>query len=113
MIYNGQPTVVIAHDNREILKVLARMLQPSYRIGSQADDGEAAFRAVQTHQPQLATLDISMPMMNGLEVARQLRAAHSSTKVVFLRLQPSIEFIEEARHCANGYVIKMRLSSDL
>ena len=110
---NGQPTVVIADDNREILKVLASLLQPSHRVVSQAEDGETAFRAIQTHQPELAILDISMPAMNGLEVARRLRAAHSSTKVVFLTLQTSSDFIEEARRCANGYITKMRLHSDL
>jgi CheY-like chemotaxis protein len=110
---NGHHTVVIADDNREILKVLASLLQPSHRIIAQAVDGETALRAIQTHQPELAILDISMPAMNGLEVARRLRAAHSSTKVVFLTLQTSSDFIEEARRCANGYITKMRLHSDL
>ena len=93
--------------------MLASLLQPSHRVVSQAEDGETAFRAIQTHQPELAILDISMPAMNGLEVARRLRAAHSSTKVVFLTLQTSIKLVEEARRHANGYVIKMRLASDL
>jgi DNA-binding NarL/FixJ family response regulator len=94
--------------------VLASLLQPSYKIVAQAEDGDMALKAIQTHQPQLAILDISMPMMNGLEVARQLRAIHSSTKVVFLTLQiSSIEFTEEARRCASGFVTKMRLYSDL
>jgi DNA-binding NarL/FixJ family response regulator len=110
---NGPRTVVIADDNREILKKIAGLLQPSYKIVSRAEDGEAALRAIKTHQPQLAVLDISMPKMNGLEIARQLRAAHSSTKVVFLTLQTSIELIEEARRYANGYVTKMRLFKDL
>jgi hypothetical protein len=69
---NGLPTVVIADDNREILKVLAKLLRPSYRIVAQAEDGGVALRAIQPHQPQLAILDISMPTMNGLEVAGQL-----------------------------------------
>jgi DNA-binding NarL/FixJ family response regulator len=110
---NGQPTVVIADDNREILKVLACLLQPSHRIVAQAEDGETALRAIQTHQPELAILDISMPVMNGLEVARQLRAAHSSTKVVFLTFHTAIELIDEARRFASGYVTKMQLHSDL
>jgi CheY-like chemotaxis protein len=110
---NGQPAVVIADDNREILKVLAGLLQSSYKIVFLAEDGETALGAIKTHHPQLAILDISMPTMNGLEVARQLRAARSSTKVVFLTLQASIEFVEEARCCANGFVTKMRLHRDL
>jgi DNA-binding NarL/FixJ family response regulator len=113
VLNNGLPTVLIADDNREILKVLAKLLGPSYRIVSTAEDGGTALRAIQTHHPQLAILDISMPIMNGLEVARQLRAIHSSTKVVLLTLQTSIELIEKARHCANGYVVKMRLFNDL
>jgi CheY-like chemotaxis protein len=112
-IDNGQATIVIADDNREILKLLTRLLQPSFRIVSLAEDGETALRAIQTHQPELAILDICMPMMSGIEVARQLRANHSSTKVVFLTLEMSNELIEEARRYANGYVTKMRLSSDL
>lgn len=110
---NDMPSVVIADDNREILRVLAKLLQPSYRIVSQAEDGYTALRAIKTYQPQLAILDISMPIMNGFQVTRQLRAAASSTKVVFLTLQTSIQLVEEARRCANGYVIKMRLLSDL
>jgi CheY-like chemotaxis protein len=110
---SGQATVVIADDNREILKMLTRLLQPSFRIVSLAEDGKTALRAIHAHQPELAILDISMPEMSGLEVARQLRAAHSSTKVVFLTLEMSIELVEEARRYANGYVTKMRLSSDL
>jgi CheY-like chemotaxis protein len=99
---NGLPTVVIADDNREILKVLAKLLRPSYRIVAQAEDGGVALRAIQPHQPQLAILDISMPTMNGLEVAGQLWEARSSTKVVFLTLQTSIELTHEARRCADG-----------
>jgi DNA-binding NarL/FixJ family response regulator len=113
VVENGPPTVVIADDNREMLKALASLLQPSYRIVFQAEDGGGALRAIQTHQPELAILDISMPVMNGLEVARQLRAAHSPTKVVFFTLLTSIEFIEEARRCANGFVNKLSLSRDL
>ena len=67
MLNNELPTVAIADDNREILRVLAKLLPPSYRIVSAAEDGGTAFRAIQTHQPQLAILDISMPIMNGLK----------------------------------------------
>jgi DNA-binding NarL/FixJ family response regulator len=113
VIHNGLPTVVIADDNREILKALTGLLEPSYRIVALAEDGAAALKAIETLQPQLAILDISMPIMNGLEVARQLRAAQSSTKVVILTLQTSIEIIEEARRYTSGYVHKMQLASDL
>ncbi len=113
MLNDELATVVIADDNREILKVLAKLLRPRYRIVSAAEDGGTAFRAIQTHQPQLAILDISMPIMNGLEVAGQLRAIHSSTKIVLLTLQTSNELVHEARRCANGCVVKMLLYSDL
>ena len=85
--YDFQPTLVLADDNPEILKRLARLLQPSFTIVAQAQDGYAAFNAIQELRPQLAILDVSMPKMDGLAVARELAKAQVPTRVVFLTNQ--------------------------
>jgi two-component system, NarL family, response regulator EvgA len=56
-----------------------------FRIVAQVGDGLEAFRAINDHIPQLAVLDISIPKMNGMEVARWLSQATHLTKSVFLR----------------------------
>lgn len=108
-----KPTVVIADDNPEILKVMAGLLQLSFTIVAQAADGLEALEAINEHHPQLAILDLSMPKMDGFEVASQLTKDKSSTRVVFLTLQSGHDIIEEARRCGHGYVAKVRLDSDL
>jgi CheY-like chemotaxis protein len=79
-------TVVLADDNPKILEILATFLPPAFSIVAKVDDGELALEAIKELRPRLAILDVSMPKINGLEVARRLIEAKSSTKVVFLTL---------------------------
>ena len=104
---------MIADDNPVMLKVVAGLLQSSFTIVAQAADGILAYEAIHEHRPQLAILDLSMPKMDGFEVARELSKTNSSTKVVFLTFQSGLHIVEQARRFGHGYVAKMRLSSDL
>jgi DNA-binding NarL/FixJ family response regulator len=108
-----QPTLVLADDNPEILKRLTRLLQPFFTIVAQAQDGYAAFNAIQELRPQLAILDVLMPKMDGLAVARELAKAQVPTRVVFLTNLSGENFVAEARRLGYGYVAKMQLYSDL
>src|SRR6266481_1688605 len=96
-----------------MLGVVAKLLNSKFTVVGRAGDGFAALKAIKEFRPQLAILDISMPKINGLDVAKQLNKAQSLTKVVFLSLLIGEDFITEARRCAHGYVTKMRLHSDL
>jgi DNA-binding NarL/FixJ family response regulator len=110
---DDQPTIVIADDNHEILEAVDDLHSGSFRIVAQVGDGLEAFRAIKEQTPQLAVLDISMPKMNGMEVARWLRQATHPTKIVFLTLMTGDDFIREARRYGHGFVAKSRLYSDL
>jgi DNA-binding NarL/FixJ family response regulator len=61
----------------------------------------------------LPSSTISMPKMNGMEVARWLRQATHPTKIVFLTLMRGDDFIREAKRYGHGFVAKSRLNSDL
>jgi DNA-binding NarL/FixJ family response regulator len=106
-------TVVLADDNPKVLEMLATFLPPAFSIVAKVDDGELALEAIKELRPRLAILDVSIPKINGLEVARRLIEAKSSTKVVFLTLLAGQEFIDEARRCGHGYVSKMQFHFDL
>jgi CheY-like chemotaxis protein len=80
---NDHPTVVTADDNAEILDAVRDLLSGSFCIVAQAGDGLEAFRVINEHSPQLAVLDLSMPKINGMEVARRLSEAKHPTKIAF------------------------------
>jgi CheY-like chemotaxis protein len=109
---DDEPSVVIADDNDAILDVVRDLLSGSFWIVAQVGDGLEAFRAINEHAPQLAVLDISMPKMNGMEVARWLSRATHPTKIVFLTLMTGDDFIREAKRYGHGFVAKSRLNSD-
>ena len=93
--------------------MLAELLQPRFSVVAQARNGDEALRAVERLPPRLAIFDVSMPKLNGFEVARKLIESQSSTKIVFFTLLSGKEFIDEARRCGNGYVAKTRAYSNL
>lgn len=69
------PTAVLAEDEPLLADELADMLQalwPQLRVVARVGDGVAALNAIETHQPDVAFLDIHMPLLNGIEVARQI-----------------------------------------
>jgi DNA-binding NarL/FixJ family response regulator len=110
---DDEPTIIIADDNAAILEAVGNLLSGSFRIVAQVGDGLEAFRAINEHTPQLAVLDISMPKMNGMEVARWLSQAKHLTKIVFLTLMTGDDFFREAKRYGHGFVAKSRLNSDL
>ena len=106
--------VLLIDDNDAMVARATAVLSPSCTIVGSAADGPAALRAAQTLRPQVIVLDISMPGMNGLEVAQHLRRSGSTAAVVFLTVHDEEEFVEAARAAgAIGYVVKPRLASDL
>lgn len=107
-------SVLLADDHREFLAVETRLLEPEFEVVKAVCDGEAAFLEAARLEPDLLVLDISMPIMGGIDTARRLRAAGSPTKVVFLTVHGDPDFVRAALATgASGYVTKCRLASDL
>jgi CheY-like chemotaxis protein len=74
------PTVVIAEDETLLRYALERTLQRECKIVASVGNGEAAVQAVDEHQPDIALLDISMPVLNGLEAAQTITEAQPAVK---------------------------------
>lgn len=108
-----RPTVVFADDNLKVINVACTLLSATYRVVKVAVDGEEAVRSICELRPDFAVLDISMPKMDGIRVARQLRLAGLSTRVVFVTLIDDEDYLQEAQSVGFGYVLKRRLTLDL
>ena len=106
--------VLLVDDNEAMLNRVAAVLTPGCEVVGAVKDGPSAIRAVETLQPEVIVLDISMPGMTGLEVASRLRASGSTAAVVFLTVHDDEEFLLAAKAAGGtGYVIKRRLGTDL
>jgi two-component system response regulator MprA len=90
------PTRVPAHllvvdDDPNLLRMLRRgFVLAGYTVAA-AEDGEAALRTVREHEPDLVVLDVMLPEVDGLEVARRLRAASSRVPIVMLTARGQLE----------------------
>lgn len=106
--------VLLVDDNGEMLTDLRDELGAEFEIAGTADNGEEAIREVLLLDPDVIVLDITMPVMNGLQVASSLRDMHRRTKILFLTIHEEPEYISAAFSVgACGYVTKRRLASDL
>ena len=77
-------------------------------------DGRSLQRAVELRHPDLVVLDITLPGLSGIELARNLAAATAAPKIVFLTVHDDPDYAREALAAgALGYVVKSRLASDL
>ncbi len=107
--------VVIADDHemfRQGLKVLLE--EEGFMFVGEASDGREAVRLCEAHHPEVAILDLSMPMLNGVFAAREIIMANPRTKVVLLTQHTEEHVVLEAlRAGVRGYVLKTRASSEL
>ena len=106
--------ILLADDHREMLKRVVHLLQSEFEVVGAVNDGQALLEAASKLRPDVVVLDISMPVINGLEAADRLRGVGSKAKVVFLTVHENPDFVHASRaRGALGYVVKHRLTSDL
>jgi DNA-binding NarL/FixJ family response regulator len=107
-------TVFLADDNVDMLADLRDELTGQFIISGTAANGQDALRDVLRCGPDVLVLDITMPLLNGLQVAEQLRSSNCRTKILFLTIHEEPEYISAAFSAgACGYVSKRHLASDL
>jgi DNA-binding NarL/FixJ family response regulator len=106
--------VVVADDLAPFLGAIAEQLEGSFDVVGLATNGRDALEATLLLNPDLVLLDISMPGMNGIEVAEELKARLHQSKIVFLTAleDPDILAVCLASG-ARGYVVKSLMDSDL
>jgi DNA-binding NarL/FixJ family response regulator len=110
MTDRARPRVLVVEDHPLIREGVAAVLAGVCEIVGTVADGRAALAAVNALQPTVVVLDLSLPGMNGLEVATHLRDAGSNVRIVFLSVYDDEELTRAAIAAGgNAYVVKSRL----
>jgi CheY-like chemotaxis protein len=110
----GTIRVLIADDNKEMRDMLTSMLGAELNVIRAVGDGGAALTAATQLLADVAILDIGMPVLNGIEVARRIRDTQTNVAVVFLTACSDIDTFDAAKESGSlAYVLKLRLCSDL
>ena len=107
------PRILIADDHLGMLQKVTQLLEPEFDVVGMVSDGQALLTAVSELQPDVVILDISMPGINGIKAARQLKQTGSTAKHIFLTIHEDPDFLSKALSTGTlGYVVKSRLASD-
>ena len=110
----ASPRVVVADDMPEMRESVTQLLRHDFDIVGSAQNGEEAIEAAALLNPDLVVLDISMPILNGIQVASLLRESGCRAKVIFLTVHEDEDYVDAAFSVgASGYVFKSRVATDL
>jgi DNA-binding NarL/FixJ family response regulator len=110
----SRPRLVLVDDHTILAEGLKSLLEPEFDLIGIFADGRDVLTAAPKLQPDIIVLDISMPSMNGIDAARQLKKLMPAVKVLFLTMHPDVSFVREAfRAGACGYVLKRSAVSEL
>ena len=109
-----RPRVILADDHTLLVDGLRSLLEPQCELVDTVGDGRALVEAAQRLHPDIILLDISMPLLNGLEAAHQLTALVPKSKLIFLTMHADRSYLREAfRAGAAGYLLKRSAASEL
>ncbi len=109
-----RPRVLLADDHRLLREAFAELLRADCDVVGAAADGRALLDLGLELQPDIVVLDIAMPLLNGLDAARQLKRTLPDVKLVFLTVSEDPDLAAEAfRVGASGYLLKNSAASEL
>ena len=109
-----RPKVLLADDHAMVAKTLGRLLAEVVDLlGTVSDGGQLVDRARQV-KPDIIVTDVNMPVVNGLDAMRQLRAEGFHAKFIFVSMHADAQLASEALHAgASGFVFKQAAGEEL
>jgi DNA-binding NarL/FixJ family response regulator len=108
--------VLVAEDFAPFREFIGSTLgkRHNLRVICEVADGQEAIQKAEELKPDLILLDIGLPVLNGIEVARRIRKLAPESKIIFVSQESSPEVVREALNLgARGYVLKTRAAIDL
>jgi DNA-binding NarL/FixJ family response regulator len=106
--------ILLADDHAMLLDAFKALLEPEFDVVGAVTDGRMLLTECSRLNPDVVLLDIAMPLLNGLDAGRQLRAQHHSVRLVYLTMNPDPDLAGEAlRLGASAYVLKSSAANEL
>jgi two-component system response regulator NreC len=107
--------LLLADDNAPVRRSLKTLLErEGFEVIGEASDGHQAVSLAGRHRPDVILLDLSMPYLNGIEAARQIRKSNPQARTIILTVHREYHYVLEALEAgARGYILKSRAVEDL
>lgn len=109
-----RPRLLLVDEHRLMVEGLRRILEPRYEIVGMFGNGQELVATAEAQRPDLILLDIALPLLNGLDAARQLKERGISARLLFVTAHSDPCYVREALHIgANGYLLKRGSAEEL
>jgi len=109
-----RPRILLADDHTLVVEGFRRLLEAEFDVVGVVEDGRTLLTAAARLRPDVILLDISMPLLNGIDAARQLRKTQPEAKIIFVTMHADPAYVAEAlREGAAGYVLKRSAATEL
>lgn len=106
--------ILVADDHELMRDRVVHLLKREFDVLDAVADGPTLLEVAARLKPDVCVLDISMPLMSGIETAAQLKQSGLLMKIIFLTIHDDVDFVGAAFETgANGYVLKTRMAADL
>ena len=110
----NKPRILLADDHPMVLEGVAKILEDNFDIVDKVEDGRALLDSAKRLKPDVIVTDMAMPLLNGLEAARQLKKLVPDSRLIFLTMHADATYAKEAFDAgASGYLLKRSAASEL
>ena len=110
----NKPRIVLAEDHTMVAEGIGKLLRKNYRLVKIVTNGKSLLETVKKDPPDLILVDISLPLLNGIEATRQIKKIFPSIKIVILTMYADSHLVKEAIAAGiSGYLLKESAASEL
>jgi len=114
MLRRNLPRIIIADDHTLVAEACKKLLENDYEVVCTVGDGRSLVRAAAEMRPHLIIVDVSMPLLNGLDAGQQIKELLPAVKLVYLTMNHDADLAAEAfRRGASGYLLKTCAATEL
>ncbi len=110
----GKARILLADDHTLVAEAIKKLLEPEFEVVAVVADGRSLIREASALKPDVALVDLNMPILNGFDASEQVKVAHPGIKIIVLTMNEDAEIAAETlRKWASGFLLKKSAGSEL